>query len=387
MKKTYSIAFVSNSSWYLYNLRLGIMKYFQSKGYEVYTIAPRDEFTHFLLLEGFHHIDIDTSNKSISLFESWSLFFQLFKIYRKLPLSLIFHYTVKPNTIGVLAARLARKKTISVVSGAGFTFLKKNLLNSLTVFLYKLATRFTESIWFVNQDDRKEFMELGICTEKNSELLPGEGINPTHFAPRPEPENKTFKFLYSGRLIWDKGIEEYVLAARLVKKKMPNVQFDVLGFLDVSNPHMISSEKIHLWQKEGVIHYLGKTKDVRPYLADCNCVVLPSYYREGTPRSLLEASSMARPIITTDNIGCREVVIDHYNGLLVNVKDHLDLADKMIEMVQLNSIEREIMGWNGRKLIEEKFDEKYLLSFYRKSVDQYTHKFPLNKRKTFSSLN
>jgi glycosyltransferase involved in cell wall biosynthesis len=158
-------------------------------------------------------------------------------------------------------------------------------------------------------------------------------------------------------MLWDKGVGEFVEAARQIKSEFSNVRFQLLGFLDVSNRTAISRQQMQIWVGQGLIKYLGETDDVRPYIADVECVVLPSY-REGLPRTLLEAASMGRPIITTDVTGCREVVDHGVNGYLCKAKDVSDLAEKMKDMIKLSMDERREMGLRGRKKMEENFDEK-----------------------------
>lgn len=353
------------------------------RGYEVFTIAPKDEYTHLLLKEGIHHIEIKTHNKWLSIFNDIRLFFQLLRVYKKYSFDHIFHYTVKPNIFGSLAAYFINTNSTPIVSGAGYTFLSKNWIYYATAHLYKIAVHCTGSIWFVNHDDQREFIDLNICSLDNSEVLPGEGIDTSRFRPMHSQKTKErpFRFLYSGRLIWDKGVHEFIEAARIVKKLKPEVQFHILGFIDVENPHTVSSEEIFQWQSEGLIRYLGKTKNVKPYLEHSDCFVLPSYYREGVPRSLLEAASMAKPIITTNNIGCKEVVQHGVNGFLCRKKDAEDLANKMLLMMDLPEKQRIDMGRKGRELVKTKYAEHLLYPFY---LDVLNHKINKNEGSSHS---
>lgn len=360
------IAFVANTSWYIYNLRMGVIRALQAEGYEIVSIAPVDSYTVNLTDEGIEHHHFKIDNKGRNLHRDFSSLLHLAKLYRRLRLDFIFHYTIKPNIYGSIAARRHGVPSISVVSGAGYTFAKKNLLYGLTIFLYRIASVFALETWFVNTDDLEEFLEKKIVKTDKIRLLPGEGVDTSHFSPRPkrtDDDNKLI-FLLSARLIWDKGIGEYVAAAQRIRQQFPNAIFQLLGFLDVENPSAISSQQIHDWHKEGNIQYLGETRDVRPYLEKIDCFVLPSFYREGTPRSLLEAAAMAIPIITTDNVGCREVVRDGYNGLLCNTQSVDDLVDKMKVIIQLTVEERTQMGKNGRKFILENFGEKGVIQHY-----------------------
>jgi glycosyltransferase involved in cell wall biosynthesis len=175
--------------------------------------------------------------------------------------------------------------------------------------------------------------------------------------------------LLIARLIWDKGIQEYVDAARFVKKYNPKARFQILGFLDVDNQTAVSHSEIDLWVAEGIVEYIGVTEDVRPHINSSDCVVLPSY-REGVPKTLLEAAAMGKSIITTEVEGCKDVVDDGVNGYLCNVRDYNDLAEKMQTMLTMNSKDIEQMGLNGRKKMEQEFDEKIVINKYISIVNK-----------------
>lgn len=359
------IAFVANTSWYIYNLRLGVVRALQAEGYEIVSIAPTDSYTANLIAEGVEHHHFKIDNKGRNLYRDFTSLIHLTNLYRKLDLDFIFHYTVKPNIYGSIAARLNNVPSVSVVSGAGYTFKKRNFLYGFTILLYRIACLFAVETWFVNKDDLKEFLDKSIVRANKTRLLPGEGVDVEHFAPRSwRAADERIIFLLSARLIWDKGIGEYVAAAKHIRQYFPNAVFQLLGFLDVENPTAISSKQIHHWHREGSVQYLGETRDVRPYIEKIDCFVLPSYYREGTPRSLLEAAAMAKPIITTDNVGCREIVRDGYNGFICEPKSVEDLVDKMKQMIHLNRSERQQMGQHGRQFILEQFSEKNVIRHY-----------------------
>jgi glycosyltransferase involved in cell wall biosynthesis len=175
---------------------------------------------------------------------------------------------------------------------------------------------------------------------------------------------KNIKFLLMARMLWDKGVGEFVDAARLLKKDYPEVEFNLLGFLNAENPAAISEEQIRDWEKEGVIKYLGVTKDVRPYLEESTAMVLPSFYREGVPMTLLEAASMGRILISTDNVGCRDAVDDGINGFLVPIKDHVALADAMRKVIEMSYEEKVAMGLAGRKKVENEFADELVVKVY-----------------------
>lgn len=188
-------------------------------------------------------------------------------------------------------------------------------------------------------------------------------------AGHPASGRGEFRFLLVARLLWDKGVGEFVEAARMVHRQYPTAKFQLLGFLDVKNPTAVSSVQMDDWVEEGVVEYLGVADDVKPYLAAADCVVLPSY-REGVPRSLLEAAAMGRPIVTTDAVGCRDAVDDGVNGLLCRVGDAGDLADKLLRMIEMFPEERALMGLEGRKKMEREFDEKIVIRRYLEIIGE-----------------
>jgi len=200
-----------------------------------------------------------------------------------------------------------------------------------------------------------------------TDLLPGSGIDLIQFPPTPLPVNAPVRFLLIARMLWDKGVGEFVEAARLLKQRGVGAEFCLLGMLDPQNPVAISRQQMSAWVAEGVVNYLGVNDNVRVEISQADCIVLPSY-REGTPRALLEAAAMARPIVTTDSVGCRNVVDDGINGYLCKPKNSSDLADKMLRILSMSHNERESMGLRGREKVEREFDEKIVIRKYLETI-------------------
>jgi glycosyltransferase involved in cell wall biosynthesis len=180
------------------------------------------------------------------------------------------------------------------------------------------------------------------------------------------------QFLLIARLIWDKGVGEYAEAARSLKTKYPNTEFTLLGFVDWNNPSAVPEDTIHSWEREGILRWVGSQDDVRPFLSEADCVVLPSYYREGTPRTLLEAAAMAKPLIAADSIGTREPVDDGETGFLCRPRDAHDLAEKMERIINMGHESREQMGWRGREKMIREYDENIVLEKYLKAIQEIT---------------
>ena len=282
----------------------------------------------------------------------------LIKKMKELKPDVILSYTMKPVIYGSIAAKIAGVENIfSMITGLGYVFigetLRQRALSKIVILLYKIALRFDKKIYFMNPDDLALFKKLNIVPDsQKTVLINGSGVNIDYYAYA-KPQTEKMVFLIIARLLWDKGIGEFVSAARLLKNKYPDVCWRIVGPYD-NNPSAIKRSDIKKWQEEGLIEYMGATEDVRPYIAACSVFVLPSY-REGTPRSVLEAMSMGRPIITTNAPGCREPVIEGVNGFLVPVRDSRVLAEAMERFLQNTKLITD-MGAKSREIAEERYD-------------------------------
>ncbi len=370
MRKRYKIAIVANSSWNVYNFRLNLLQKFKSEGFEVIVIAPVDEY--IAHLDKFHcdkHIPLKSlSRKSTLPTRDLSLVWELFRIYSEEKPDLVIHYTIKPNIFGNIAAKLANVKSICVVTGLGYTFLKEGLLKSIANQLYKLSFRFANKVVFENQDDRALFIKKKLVNQQKAIAVKGCGINTSHYRPTKSKENKHLVFTFIARLLYDKGIVEFVEAAKIVKKQYPDTQFWVIGELDIQNPSTISRDQLVEWIDKEYIQYQGTTNDIRKYIKKSDVVTLPSY-REGLPKVILEGMAMGKPIITTDTAGCRETVDHGSNGLIVPLKDATALASAMVTMIEIPSEERQSMGQKSREMAVNLFDDAIITEFYLQVID------------------
>ena len=365
------IALVSNSTWAVYNFRIDLVRFLCQRGYRVLVIAPEDEFARLLEVEGCIYCPINFNNRSENPFRDLNLYISLRRIYKRYGPNLIFHYVIKPNIYGSLAAASLGIKSVAIVTGLGYSFARKNWLYHVVRILYKRSLRRTEEIWFLNNEDAHIFIRANIVDIKKIRVLPGEGINTEYFSPsnhKIQPEGGVFRFLMSTRLLRSKGVGVYADAASILRKKNYKVHFDLIGFFEKHHPDSVPEEDLAKWEKDGLIKYHGFAKDVRPYLEDADCFVFPSFYNEGVPRSLMEAASMELPIITSLNRGCKEVVHHQTNGYLCNPNDPFDLADKMETMMQIPVGERIAMGRNGRALVKQKFNIGRVLDEYARTL-------------------
>jgi glycosyltransferase involved in cell wall biosynthesis len=358
------IFLVGNTAWSMYNFRLEVIRALIAHHHEVTVLAPTDAWSEKLIAEEIPYIPVEMDNKGTSPGKDLGLCWRLFGMYKKHKPDLIFHYTIKPNIFGSLAAAACGIRSIACVTGAGTVFIQHSWVTRVVRGLLRIALRFPQQVWFLNSDDMNLFTTHGLVKKDKTKLLPGEGIDTEKFSIQSKSgHNGSVVFLYLGRLLWDKGIREYVDAAREIKKVHPQVTFQMLGFLDAQNPSAVPRSAIEAWSREGLIEYLGVTDQVSAVIREADCVVLPSY-REGIPRSILEAAAMGRPVIATDVPGCREVVDDTITGHLCQPRSVADLKKSMEDMIEIGEERRRAMGNAGRQKVEQTFDIRRIITYY-----------------------
>ena len=365
-----TIAIVINTSWNIFNFRLGLLKALQKEGYNIVAIAPKDEYSKKLEDLGIKHYDIKINNKGTNPFEDAKLVFAFRKLYKEINPDIILQYTIKPNIYGSMAAGMLGIPVISNISGLGTVFLNNSLSSKIARLLYKIALSTPKKVFFQNTHDKALFIDSKLVTKAQTGLLPGSGIDTEVFKPEEKQTiGNKIQFLCVARLVKDKGIKEYEAAARQLKQKYDNVEFAILGAYYSDNPTAISKKEIEAWKEEHIINYLGSNDDVRSVMLEADCIVLPSY-REGLSRVLLEAGSLEKPIVTTDVPGCRDVVDDGVNGFLCQVRDAESLADAMEKILLMSEEERIAMGKKGRKKVIAEFDEKLVIEKYKEVITE-----------------
>jgi glycosyltransferase involved in cell wall biosynthesis len=373
------ILLASRCAWTLYNFRAGLMRTLIQRGYTVASGgAAGDGFEARLQALGVPFEALPVDMKGINPGADLRLIQAFYAWYRKEKPDIVHHFTIKPVIYGSIAARLAGVPCIvNTVTGLGFVFMEENIawLRRLVEWQYRVALACAHFTFFQNPEDRALFLQRRLVTPQRVGVLPGSGVDCTFFTPDSSlssPSASPPSFLMVARLLREKGVYEFVEAARLVKQHVPEACFQLLGRRDERNPTVVPQRQLEEWEAEGVVTWLGEVPDVRPFVRRADVVVLPSY-REGTPRSLLEAAAMGKPIITTDAVGCREVVEDRINGLLVPVQDAPALAQAMLRMIEYPAM-REWMGRAGRKKVEQEFDEQIVLE---KIVHVYEQELPV----------
>ena len=350
-----AIVLAANSAWNLVNFRGNIIAALQQRGFRVVAIAPRDAHHQQLEQLGVEFHALDFRSAQISPLHDARLFLRYLALLRAIRPAAFLGFTIKPNIYGSLAARALGIPTINNVSGLGTAFIKQGMITRIATLLYRQAFRRSATVFFQNDEDRRQFVAADMVASGRTRLLPGSGVDLQRFTPAPLPEGKPFRFLLIARLLWDKGVREYVDAARIVRQRHPDARFEVLGFADVDNRTAVPRAMLEQWIGEGLINHRGASDDVRPFIEAADCIVLPSY-REGLPRSLLEASAMGRPIVATDVPGVRDAVEDGVTGLLCQSRSGEALAEAMLAMMALSPDERRAMGEAGRQRVERAFD-------------------------------
>lgn len=358
-----------NAAWNVVNFRAGLVRALVADGHEVIAAVPDDGAIARVEALGARVVVVPMSSASTSVTGDLALLRRYIGLIRRERPDAYLGWTIKPNTYGSLAARLMGVPRINNVSGLGTAFIRETWLTKVAEVLYRLGLGGSSTVFFQNLTDRDEFVARGLVAAGQTQVLPGSGLDAAHFDPAafPRAEDGTFRFLMIARLIRDKGVCEFVAAARIVRARFPQARFALLGFLDVDNATAITRAELDGWVAEGVVEYCGAAEDVRPFLGNADCVVLPSY-REGLSRVLLEAGAMARPAIATDVPGCRDAIEPGVTGMLCAVRDPASLAERMIAMLTLPADARMAMGRAARARVIADFAEDHVIAAYRAAL-------------------
>ncbi len=358
-----NIAIVSNTSWYVYNFRKGLLKKLVDCGYTVFAIAPKDKFVPEIESLGCTFIELkNINNQGKNPLQDILLTLELRKIFISNRIEFCFLFTPKINIYGCIAVKFTAIKAVATINGLGFVFNddQPGWLKFTVKELYTIAFKNLKAIIFQNNDDKEFFLRLKIINSLHQIIVTrGSGTNLEEFyQKRVFNANSNLFFLLSSRLIKEKGIYEYFEAAKNLKAKYPTVTFALLG-LQADNPSSIPLEVINEIHNKKVIEYWGESEDMSSILNDVDVMVLPSYYKEGIPKILIEALAKGLPVITTNNVGCRETVDDGENGFLIEIKNAEALERAMEKMILMSCEELAAMGARSRTKAEQEFDEAY----------------------------
>lgn len=369
------IILFANTEWYLFNFRLSLAKALQARGHEVLLISPPGEYGARLQALGFRWEALPMDRKSLNPLQELRLLIHLCRLYRREQPALVHHFTIKCVVYGSIAALFARVPArVNAAAGMGYVFtnqaLKARLLRPVVRGLLRLVLNGRGArLILQNNDDMAAFAQAGLARPELTRLVMGSGVDVARFTPRAQPAQtgveavagaQPTRVVLAARLLWDKGIAEYAQAARLLKAKGLPVRFLLAGAPDPGNPAAIPQATLDAWQAEGLMELLGQVSDMAALFASVDMVVLPSY-REGLPKSLIEAAACALPLVTTDVPGCREVVSNEVNGLLVPVKDSTALANA-IERLHLDPVWARRLGLAARERAIAEFDERIVIA-------------------------
>lgn len=358
-----TIVLSANSEWNIANFRVGLIKALQSAGYVPLVIAPPHEAVEGRMKElAVERIGIKIERSGLNPYADLQLLRRYRTLLKRIRPAAYLSFTIKPNIYGSLAAASLDIPAIPNVSGLGTAFIRPGLLQQIVTHLYRFAFRRAPYVFFQNQEDCQLFLQGRMVKLEQARVLPGSGVDLDRFRPAALADGPPV-FLFIGRLLRDKGVIEFVEAARRLRASFPEFRFQLLGPIDEENRTSILGSELRQWEKEGIIEYLGASDDVRPFIAAATAVVLPSY-REGLPRSLLEAGAMARPLIATNVPGCRDVVDDGFNGYLCNAGDFRSLASTMERVAVLPQVQRRQMGAAARRKVHDRFSEEYVIRAY-----------------------
>lgn len=358
------ILILANHDLVIYNFRKELVKRLISEGYIVYISCPNGERISELESYGCIFIEvkhIDRHGKNP--FNELMLLKEYTELIRKIKPLCVLTYTIKPNIFGAISSRKNNTACIANITGLGTAVEKKSMLQKITVGLYKYAFKNINTVFFQNQENMDFFINANISNEKRYKLLPGSGVNLEEFTYQEYPSSEAINFVFISRIMKEKGIDLYLQAATYIKNKYDNVDFHVCGFCEEDYERILE-----MYEKKGTIKYHGMIKDIKKTIGNMHCTIHPTYYPEGLSNVLLESSAIGRPIITTNRSGCREVVNEGKNGYLVRENDLDSLIDVIEKFLALNNEEREKMGKEGRKFVEQNFSRNIVIEKYLKTI-------------------
>lgn len=370
-----TVAIVINTAWNIYNFRLNLARRLRDEGFNVICIAPCDAKYTPKIEKEFSFYSIPFDSKGINPLNDLLSIRALWILYRVVKPDIVLNFTIKPNLYSTYIAKLFGIQVINTVTGLGTLFIKPSLITLIVQILYRIAFCFTNKTFFQNIDDYNLFVQRKLISPNNCSVIPGSGVDLQRFYPQyQKTEDGMIRFILIARMLKDKGVFEFIEASKQLKERYPHIKSFLLGPLGIENRTAITDDEMMYFVQEGYVEYLGSSDDIPSILAEADCVVLPSY-REGVPRSLLEAAAMRKPIITTNVVGCKEVVDNGINGFLCEPKNIDSLYSAMEKMLLLSPEERLQMGKKGREKMEIFFDESIVIKAYLDAIQEALNSF------------
>ena len=365
MKK---VLFLSNSSGGLYNFRKELVEELINRGFDVHISSPRGSKIDLFQEMGAKYIETPVDRRGMNLISDLKLILKYRNIIKKVNPDIVLTYTIKPNIYGSIACRWAKKPYLNNITGLGSAFIKPSLLSRILMIMYKIAFKKSRLVFFQNNDNLNYMLGKGTISELYR-LIPGSGVNLDRFEYTPYPENSdTIVFNFVGRVMKDKGIDDYLAAARTIKQKYPATRFNIIGSVESSQSYYEGIIAEH--EKQGFIEYLGYQKDIAPFLAESHCIIHPSHGGEGMSNVLLETAATGRALIAADISGCREIIDQDENGYLFKAGDADQLVGVIEEFLSLPHQEKAEMGKRSREKVEREFDRRIVVDSYLEEIDK-----------------
>lgn len=352
------ILFLVNHDIVIYNFRKELVEKLINEGYDVYISSPYGKRIEYLTELGCHFEEIEIDRHGVNPIKDFRIIKTYIKLIKRINPTAIFSYTIKPNLYGAIAAKKTDTPIITNITGLGSAVENGGILQRITVLMYKYAFRKIQTVFFQNQENMDFFIKNKIALGKHK-LLPGSGVNLTHFNLIEYPNDETIEFVFISRIMKEKGIEQYLETASYIRKKYPNTKFHICGFCEEEY-----EDTLEAYARKNIIQYHGLIEDIREILKITHCTIHPTYYPEGMSNVLLESCACGRPIITTDRSGCREIVEDGVNGFVVKQKNTFDLQEKVEKFINLSYEEKRLFGLNARKKVEKEFDRNIVIEKY-----------------------
>lgn len=360
MKK---ILILANSEKGLYNFRKELISNLLEEGNKVYISVPNGEKAKILSDMGCTFKETNVDSRGKNPIKDFKLLLKYRRLMKEIKPDIVLTYTIKPNIYGGIASRHCRIPYVANITGLGTAVERGGILSKLLRNTYKIALKKARCVFCQNQSNF-DFMTNHNIARNKLKLLPGSGVNLERFKLKEYPMESITKFLFIGRILKEKGIEEYIKAAQNVKTRYKEIEFGIIGRCDEEK----YKEQFRVLEKDKVIRYYGEQNDVQPFIEQASCIIHPTFYPEGMSNVLLEASAVGRPVITTDRPGCREIVENMQTGFLIKEKNTKDLIEKIDEFLKLTKTERKEMGLKARKKVEKEFDRNIVIKKYMEEI-------------------
>lgn len=357
------ILILSNHFITLYNFRKELIKKLNDEGHEVYISVPQSNDNKFFKYMGCKIIETPVDRRGINPAKDFGLILKYIKIMKEVKPDVIFSYTIKPNIYGSIASNITKNMQINNITGTGATFLKRSFVSEVAKLLYKLSVKKSYKVFFQNSGDKDLFVK-NCMVKDNYGMLPGSGVNLDQFQVSDFPLVKEINFIFIGRVMELKGIDQYLETAKVIKEEYSNTNFFIAGFIEEEKYKLIIDD----YNSKGIVNYIGFQKDIKSWIEKCHCTILPSHGGEGVPNVLLESAAMGRVCIASSISGSKDVIDDGVTGYLFETGSAQDLTDKVKKFLNLSFDDKVRMGLAGRAKVEREFDRNIIINAYMVEV-------------------